>query len=395
MRGVRSWFVGWLIHRRSALEEPLTRWRARSILWRLRLKRDSPFRSRPPEGFLRGIDFYSRQELIKSLTTMLKTYREAGGRYPNLVSPRLFSEKLNHAKYFSPIKIPESGNKLLTANFLPASLHGCVSVPEILWHSNEPRLPDNNTVAAGLYYLKASHGSGMVRRIHFPLGEEERRELEGLCGNWLNQPYGLELGEWWYNTFPRRILIEEAVTTRSPSLTLLFYVIDANVVMISVDEKPLAPGCLTRCLRLDASWQPLKHQKSEQERLEVFQLGETIKRDCLAVARSIGSQFRSARIDLIVGDDGRIYLNEVTLSSSAGLPWQDREMDRQLGSLWRGADLFDLSQAIAPVPGRLAGRTLIARMRRVKSRATGWLVRRRAALEEPLTRWLSPRVPPR
>jgi hypothetical protein len=92
MRGVRSWFVGWLIHRRSALEEPLTRWRARSILWRLRLQRDSPFRSRPPEGFLRGIDFYSRQELIKSLTTMLKTYREAGGRYPNLVSPRLFSE---------------------------------------------------------------------------------------------------------------------------------------------------------------------------------------------------------------------------------------------------------------------------------------------------------------
>jgi len=386
---LRQRLRGHLRLRRFSLASRITRWKARHILWMMERARPSPFATATLEGYQRGTDFYSRQDLLKSLTTMLTTYREAGGRYPNLVSPRLYSEKINHAKYFSPIKVPESGNKLLTAKFLPASLNGRVSVPEILWHSDEPRLPENDALAAGLYYLKASHGSGMVRRIRFPLGQEERRALEAVCENWLNQPYGLELGEWWYNAFPRRILLETAVTTRSPSLTLLFYVIDANVVMISVDEKTLAPGSPTRCLRLDASWQPLKHQKSEQERLEVFQLSETLKRDCLAVARSIGSQFRSARIDLIVGDDGRIYLNEVTLSSSAGLPWQDREMDQTLGRLWRGADLFDLSQAIAPEPGRLAGRALIARMRRVKSRATGWLDRRRAALEEPLTRWLA------
>ena len=93
---------------------------------------------------------------------------------------------------------------------------------------------------------------------------------------------------------------------------------------------------------------PLKHQESEEKRLRDFQLSDTLKRQCLAVARSIGSQFRSARIDLIIGDDGRIYLNEVTLSSSAGKPWLDRKEDQRMGRLWRGADLFDLSQAIEP-----------------------------------------------
>jgi len=389
MRGVRSWFVGWLIHRRSALEEPLTRWRARSILWRLRLQRDSPFRSRPPEGFLRGIDFYSRQELIKSLTTMLKTYREAGGRYPNLVSPRLFSEKLSHAKFFSPIKVPESGNKLLTAHFLPAELQARVRVPVIAWQGDTARLPANGELAEGLYYLKASHGSSMVRRIRYPLTDDQRRALTATSHQWLNTPYGVTQGEWWYEVFPKKILIEEAVVERSPSLVVLLFVIDGDVAFISVDAKSLEPGLPTRCLHLDSNFRPLLRQKQASERLFDFQLSESLQRECLEVARLIGARFRSARIDLIVGDDGRIYLNEITLSSNSGLPFENQELDRQLGSLWRGADLFDLSQAIAPVPGRLAGRTLIARMRRVKSRATGWLVRRRAALEEPLTRWLA------
>ena len=113
-------------------------------------------------------------------------------------------------------------------------------------------------------------------------------------------------------------------------------------------RKASGAGCPTRCLVLDENWQPLKHQESEEKRLRDFQLSDTLKQQCLAVARSIGSQFRSARIDLIIGDDGRIYLNEVTLSSSAGKPWLDRKEDQRMGRLWRGADLFDLSQAIEP-----------------------------------------------
>jgi hypothetical protein len=41
-------------------------------------------------------------------------------------------------------------------------------------------------------------------------------------------------------------------------------------------------------------------------------------------------------VDLIVGDDERIYLNEVTFSPNAGLPFVGRELDRHLGGLWPG-----------------------------------------------------------
>jgi hypothetical protein len=330
----------WLQRRSSALTTRLARWQALRILRSMERSRPSPFATGPAEGYLRGIDFYGRQELLLTLENVLSTYRRSGGRFPDLMSPQLFSEKINHAKFFSPIKVPESGNKLLTASFLPPALRNRVGVPEIVWHSNEPKLPGNDTLAADVYYLKASHGSGMVRRIRFPLGAEERRELEATCRHWLSSPYGVALGEWWYNVFPRRILIEKSVAARSPSIVLLFYVVGGDVAYISVDEKSLEPGFPTRCLRLDGNFHPLTRQKRDRERLWEFHLSDAHRSDCLEVACAIGRQFRSVRIDLILGDDDRIYLNEITLSSNAGLPFQDSELDRHLGSLWPGTGLF-------------------------------------------------------
>lgn len=340
--------MGWLIHRRAALEEHLTRWRARSILWRLRLKRDSPFRTRPPEGFLRGIDFYSRRELIRTLATVLTTYRQAGGRYPDLVSPRLYSEKLSHAKFFSPIKVPESGNKLLTATFLPPSLHSSVSVPEMVWDADAPTLPENESLPAGDYYLKASHGSSMLRRIRFPMAPAERQQLEATCREWLNQPYGLGLGEWWYNTFPKRILIERSVAALSPSIAFLFYVIRGEVEMICVYAKPIEAGQRRRNLRMDGRFRPMAIQNSDCEVFEEFHLSEANRRRCLDVAQKIGRQFRFVRIDLLIGDDERIYLNEVTLTPGAGVPLEDKDLDLHLGSLWSGTWFFE--PALLPGP---------------------------------------------
>lgn len=332
----------WLRRVRSALGTHRRRWHARCIVRSLERARSSPLRTPAPTGYQRGIDFYSRRHLIDTLAKVLSEYRIASGRYPDLVSPRLFSEKLNHAKFFVPIKVPESGNKLLTASFLPPDLHDRVRVPAIVWQGDAPRLPGNDALAPGLYYLKANHGSSMVRRIRYPLAEGERRELEATCAQWLTTPYGLDKGEWWYDTFPRRVLIEEAVVAQSPSLALLLFVIHGEVEFISVDAKPLDPGSPTRCLHLDGTFQPLPRQKGEAERLRHFQLSETVQRQCLEVARLIGSRFHSVRVDLLVGDDGRIYLNEITLSSNSGLPFKNRELDRDLGSVWEGADLFAL-----------------------------------------------------
>lgn len=302
----------------------------------------SPFATAPPEGYRRGIDHYSRQDLLAAVQNVLASYRRDCGRYPDLARPRLYSEKVSHAKFFAPIKVPESGNKLLTGSFLPPALAGQVSLPEVVWHHDQPRLPANDRLAPGEYYLKASHGSDMVQRIRYPLEAGQRQALEAIGQRWLSRPFGLGEGEWWYNAFPRRLLIERSISSRIPSLSLLFYVIGGEVALITVFAKALQPGQPNRRQLLDGRFVPLPlpAQDPEEKRLADFELSEPLQCRCLAVARAVAAPFHSVRVDLMVGDDGRIYLNEVTLSPNNGLPFVGRDLDLQLGQLWPGTSLW-------------------------------------------------------
>lgn len=299
----------------------------------------SPFATAPPQGYRRGIDHYSRQDLIAALQNVLASYRRACGRYPDLARPRHYSEKVSHAKFFAPIKVPESGNKLLTGSFRPPALAGQVGLPEIVWHHDQPTLPADGQLEPGEYYLKASHGSDMVARIRFPLEAGQREALEAICRRWLSRPFGLEQGEWWYNTFPRRLLIERSISSRIPSLSLLFYVLGGEVALITVFAKALQRGEPNRRLLLDGRFVPLAEQ-GPGEKLADFQLSEPLQRRCLEVARSVAEPFHSVRVDLMVGDDGQIYLNEVTFSPNNGLPFVGRDLDLHLGQLWPGTALW-------------------------------------------------------
>jgi len=174
----------------------ITRLQAPRILRALEQSSPSPFATRPAEGWLRGIDVYERQELIATLHRVLATYWKATGRFPDLVNPRLYSEKVTRAKFLASFKVPESGNKFLTASFLPPGLEDLVSLPEIVWRGNQPTLPADDSLPPGEYFLKASHGSRMVRRIRYPLESGLRRELESVSQRWLSRSFKLDQGEW-------------------------------------------------------------------------------------------------------------------------------------------------------------------------------------------------------
>ena len=325
---------------RRALSAAITRHLARRLLRTMERATPSPFATAPPDGYRRGIDHYSRQDLIAALQNVLASYRRACGRYPDLARPRFYSEKVNHAKFFAPIKVPESGNKLLTGSFLPPALAGQVGVPEVVWHHDQPVLPANDRLAPGAYYLKASHGSDMVQQIRYPLEAGQREALEATCRQWLNRRFGLEQGEWWYNCFPRRLLIERSITSTTPSLSLLCYVLGGEVALITVFAKALQRGQPNRRLLLDGHFVPLAEQDPEERQLKDFQLSEPLQQRCLEVARTVAGPFRSVRVDLMVGDDGRIYLNEITFSPNAGDPFVSRDLDLRLGQLWPGTGLW-------------------------------------------------------
>ena len=139
--------------------------RARDLASELanRYRPRDPALTRP--GFSRGIDYYKFDALVQVLAVVLAVYRNTAGRYPDLLNPKLYSEKVSALKFLAPLKVPESGNKLLTASFLTPEARSTIRIPEVVWHSAEPILPMNGAMEDGDYYLKTNHGSGRCRRI--------------------------------------------------------------------------------------------------------------------------------------------------------------------------------------------------------------------------------------
>jgi hypothetical protein len=94
---------------RRALSAAISRHLARRLLRTLERATPSPFATAPPEGYRRGIDHYSRQDLIAALQNVLASYRRACGRYPDLASPRLYSHASARSIFGDPAAFGRKG----------------------------------------------------------------------------------------------------------------------------------------------------------------------------------------------------------------------------------------------------------------------------------------------
>jgi len=299
---------------------------------RTRYRPRDPALRRP--GHARGVDVYSEEDLEVVVTTILGFYRRSAGRYPDLLSPRLYSEKVNALKLFAHVKVPETGDKLKTASFLTPEARTLLQVPEVLWQSATPRLPPDDAIPPGEYLLKANHGSGRCRRIRYPLPPATRAALEALAAKWLAKGYGVRGGEWWYNVFTPRLLLERCVTRRNPSAAMLFFLFHGEVASIYVDEKLLDGSNRTRAAVFDPDFRLLPEQPGDSEPLHGFAIPADMKSRAIAAARSIGRTFEAVRVDIIPGDAGDLYLNEITLTNYGGMPLTSLRRDEELGEMW-------------------------------------------------------------
>jgi hypothetical protein len=313
---------------------------ARDIIRRqihaLKERPDSPFAKSPRQGYLRGIDFYDEPELLRVMALAMAQFRKVHGVFPDLLNPRGFNEKIVWTKFFAEIKIPESGNKLLTSSFIPDDLKNALTCPPIHWHSPVPRLPLNHELAPGYYYMKASHGSGMFKRIRYPLADPERPHLERLCKKWLNTPYGLRNGQWWYNVFEKEILLDPDVTGESRSVAHDFFVFGGRVEHITFHRKTASGADDAQELtRLDADFRPVPAAfQPDRPPVREEELPDDIKTRLKEYASRIAAPFPFARVDFVLGQDGCLYLLEVTFSPANGHAKRPAELDRWLGDRW-------------------------------------------------------------
>jgi hypothetical protein len=106
-------------------------------------------------------------------------FRHVHGAFPDLAAPARCQEKLFWRKFLGLLKVPETGDKLNHHRLVPAALRPLVLLPEVVWRSATARLPDNEAVEPGWYFLKrttaAATRSGSTSPSTRPSAPNSRR----------------------------------------------------------------------------------------------------------------------------------------------------------------------------------------------------------------------------
>ena len=283
-------------------------------------------------GHRRGVDLIDRRTFRTLLRETANLFAARHGYPPDLFQPERFLEKLVWRKFFSNLKVPQSGNKLLVGTYIPPHLERHVRVPEVVWRSAVSQLPDDGEIAPGWYYLKSNHGCGFVERIRYPLAAAERTRLEQKTARWLRNLLPPADFEWWYDAFPREVFLEKSVDDDPSSTTWCFHAFPSGVPYVAVVRKdPDRP----QQIRLSHDLKPLpeKYQQPSSERLADWTVkfdAELVERIATAIATPLGY----ARVDFLFAPDGSCYLNEVTLTPANAGGYLHPEHDMMLGRMW-------------------------------------------------------------
>jgi hypothetical protein len=292
----------------------------------------SPFFLRPPPGELRGIDVYPASALMKLISSAAFRYKQFHGALPNLVEPARLTEKIYWANYFRLLKIPETGNKLATASFLPAAAATDIAVPEVVWRSREARLPTSSALPKGIYYLKTNHGSDMFRRVAWPPKPAERKSLEQEFAGHLARPYGFSRGEWWYSRFDHELFLERSVASETHPIAWCCYTFHGEVGLV-VAYRKLEGESDTIWLNPDFS--PSQWQNPGKRRTQFITPSAATRIKMLNAARQIGRPFAFVRVDFLLGDAEEIYLSEMTFSPGNATTPLPLDLDLKLGAMWK------------------------------------------------------------
>ena len=297
----------------------------------IRAQPDGPFGRSPSPGYQRGMDFYSAKDLVRVATVGGCIFHQIHGIYPQLVTPARLTEKILWGNLFRPMKIPETGNKLLLANLLSDEARSMAAIPEVVWRSAEARLPASEAIEPGTYYLKTNHGSDMFRRIEWPLDGPDRQRLEELFAGYLRNDFGYMSGEWWYLRFPREIFLERSVSADPNSIAWYFYTFGDSVARIIAYRKT-PEGAQSFWLKPDFT--PLERQSARKPPTQFTLPSAVVRARMVEAARAIGRRFSFVRVDFLLGDEEELYLSELTFSPGTGRMRWPEEMDLEFGAMW-------------------------------------------------------------
>jgi len=271
-------------------------------------------------------------DLILDAALLMRRYKEAHGRYPNLLRPKTFNERILYRNLFdkSPF-LSQFADKLAVRSYVEERI-GADPLPELYWTTSRPsdipfeRLP-------GEFVAKPTHGSGWVRLVK-DASRLDREDLVSTCEDWLSQSYYEMTRERIYRDIVPRILIEEYISP-GPGLVpddYKLYVFGGEVAMI---ERITGRFQTPSNRFFDKSWRgiDISFPGFDLASEDSFERPKKLE-EMVAMAEALGHGVDFVRVDLYHTDD-KVYFGEITASPGAGLDrFEPLSVDRDLGELW-------------------------------------------------------------
>lgn len=255
-----------------------------------------------------------------------RLYRAAHGRWPAVLRPRSFTEKLNwRISWDRRPLLAHTCDKLAMKEHACRAAAGLVRVPETFWCGTDVA----DLVHADLpprWVLKPNH---TCMRVHFGEGRPDPGRLAARTSGWVQEEYWRKSQEWAYRRARPGLLVEEFIGVPGT--------VPADLKVLVLDGVPRVIGVHTDRVRqlhvrlYTPDWEPLPWTFGHPP-------GPDAKKpqrlaDLLRAASRIAAGYDMLRVDFYE-HDGVLWFGELTPYPGAGLSHLEPELDLLLGSWW-------------------------------------------------------------
>lgn len=296
-----------------------------------------------------GYDLLWKYWPVMILPVILR-FRKGHGRWPNLLNPTTFNDKITWRLLFDRRGIyARVSGKFETRDFVRERLGSealLVPLVGMITHPSDVR----RMVFPAAFILKINDGSQM-RRIYTRGDPVDLDEMEDLIRTWLRHNYGKYAHEWAYTQVQHAVIVEEFIGSDAgiPPDDVKLNCFDGKVDTIVLVQRG---GPIPVAGHYDRDWNYLD-----------VGVGATIKgtpvppppalTKAIAVAERLSAGLDYVRIDLfIVGDDVRV--GEFTMLHTSGMcQFDPPEFDEIFGRPWV------LPQGVGPVSALFGGQPIL------------------------------------
>jgi hypothetical protein len=248
-------------------------------------------------------------------------YRLRHGRWPDLHSPRRFTEwvqwrKLNDRRRDLAMLTDKAHAKTVAEERI-----GADAIIPTLW------LGSTLPVASPWpmpFIIKANHGCGQFVVVRNP---GDYRRARSTAPRWLSRPYGTWLDEWHYGAARRQLLVEPYIGGAELPVDYKVFVFGGRAAVVQVH---VGRGTHHRWTQFSRDWTPLSDDP-------IAAPPPARLTEMLAAAEAMAGTIDFLRVDFYC-EEGRLWFGECCLYPGSGLdPFTPDALDFQLGACWSAA----------------------------------------------------------